>query len=70
VNPQILLDRALELAEMIAQGSPVAIGGSLKAVWKSYELPLTEAYASGIEILIRHRAHYDAVDPRSFHQNA
>jgi enoyl-CoA hydratase/carnithine racemase len=67
VEPEALLDRALALADIVAQGSPAAIAGSLKAVWDAYELPLSEAYANGFDILIRHRAHPDAVEgPAAF----
>ena len=59
--------RALELASIVAEGSPAAIEGSLRAVWESYELPLSRAYSNGFEILIRHRAHPDASEgPAAF----
>jgi len=58
VDPKLLLDPALELAEIIAQ-------------WDSHELPLTEAYANGFENLIPHRGYPDAVRvSRSFHGKA
>jgi len=62
-----LIDRAMELAEFVCQGSPAAIEGSLKAVWESFELSLSQAYENGFDILIRHRAHPDAVEgPAAF----
>ncbi len=60
VAPDALIDRALELAEMAAAGSPAALQASLKAVWDSFEMPLSEAYENGWDILVRHRAHPDA----------
>jgi enoyl-CoA hydratase/carnithine racemase len=67
VEPDQLLARAMELAEIVAKGSPAAIRDSLRAVWDSFELPLAQAYANGFDILIRHRAHPDAVEgPAAF----
>jgi len=67
VSSEGLLHRALELASIVAEGSPAAIEGSLRAVWESYELPLSRAYSNGFEILIRHRAHPDASEgPAAF----
>ena len=61
------LDRAMELAELACAGSPAAVERSLKAIWESYELPLSKAYENGFEILVRHRAHPDAVEgPAAF----
>jgi len=65
--PEALRARALELAHIIAEGSPAAIRTSLKAVWDSFERPLSEAYAHGFDLLIRHRAHPDAAEgPAAF----
>ena len=65
--PDALLPRALELAELASAGSPAAVQRSLQAVWESYELPLSQAYANGFDILVRHRAHPDAVEgPAAF----
>jgi len=60
-----LLERALKLAELACAGSPAAVEASLKAVWDSYEMPLSKAYEHGFDILIRHRAHPDAVEGTS-----
>ena len=64
---EALGERALALAEIIADASPAAVQKSLKAVWESYELPLAEAYKNGFDILIRHRSHPDALEgPAAF----
>ncbi|MDB5575575.1 MAG: enoyl-CoA hydratase/isomerase [Bradyrhizobium sp.] len=67
VAPERLLERALELAEIAAAGSPTAMRRSLQAVWDSFEMPLAQAYDNGWELLIRHRAHPDAAEgPAAF----
>jgi enoyl-CoA hydratase/carnithine racemase len=67
VPAERLLERAMELADLACAGSPAAIEASLKAIWESYELPLSKAYENGFDILIRHRAHPDAVEgPAAF----
>lgn len=59
--------RAIELAQIVAEASPAAVRASLRAVWDSLELPLAKAYEHGFDILIRHRAHPDAVEgPAAF----
>jgi enoyl-CoA hydratase/carnithine racemase len=60
-----LMDRALAIAELACAGSPAAMEASLRAVWESYEMPLSKAYENGFDILIRHRAHPDAVEGTS-----
>jgi enoyl-CoA hydratase/carnithine racemase len=65
--PEKLADRAIELAEIAARVSPQALQSSLKAIWSSLELPLSEAYRKGYEDLVRHRAHPDAIEgPAAF----
>jgi len=68
IVPQTALrDRALELANIIATASPQAVRTSLKAIWDSFELPLSKAYEHGFDLLIRHRAHPDASEgPAAF----
>ncbi|MGE0045476.1 MAG: enoyl-CoA hydratase/isomerase family protein [Hyphomonadaceae bacterium] len=62
-----LRDRAMELARIAASASPAAMRASLKAVWESLEMPLSEAYAKGYEAVVRHRDHPDAAEgPRAF----
>jgi enoyl-CoA hydratase/carnithine racemase len=55
-----LLDRAIELAELCATGSPAAIEVSKRAVWAAMERPLGEAMQHGWEMLLAHRKHPDS----------
>jgi enoyl-CoA hydratase/carnithine racemase len=65
--PDQLLERASELARIIASVSPQAAQKSLEAVWQSFEMPLEEANDRGYEILMRHRDHPDAKEgPMAF----
>ena len=57
-----LMDRALALADAIAQGSPAAVEASMKAIWESLELPLSEAHQNGFRILMDHRKHPDSLE--------
>lgn len=68
VLPQAqLMQRALELARIAASVSPAAVQASLQALWDSFELPLSQAYARGYEAVVRHRAHPDALEgPSAF----
>ncbi len=67
--PEDLDARAMELAQIAASVSPAAVQRSLKAIWGAMELPLEEAYASGFDILIRHRSHPDALEgPKAFRE--
>ncbi|AMK25608.1 enoyl-CoA hydratase/isomerase family protein [Sphingobium sp. TKS] len=62
-----LMPRAMELARIVAAVSPAAVQKSLKAIWDSLEMPLAQAYENGFDILIRHRAHPDALEgPKAF----
>jgi enoyl-CoA hydratase/carnithine racemase len=66
-SPEALLPRAYELARTIAAVSPTAVQTSLRALWGSYELPLSAAYDKGYEMLMRHRDHADASEgPAAF----
>jgi enoyl-CoA hydratase/carnithine racemase len=55
-----LMDRAYALAKIVASVSPAAVQTSLKAVWESFEMPLSQAYDQGYEAVMRHRDHADA----------
>jgi len=67
VDHDRLRERALELGHIAAGVSPAAVQASLKAVWGSLELPLSEAYRRGYEAVVRHREHPDAAEgPRAF----
>jgi enoyl-CoA hydratase/carnithine racemase len=62
VPPDQLLPRAMELARTAASVSPASVRASLKIIWESLEMPLSEAYRRGLEALIRHRAHPDSLE--------
>lgn len=69
VPQEELVDRAMALAEVIANVSPASVQRSLKAVWEAFELPLSKAYENGFDILIRHRSHPDALEgPTAFQE--
>ena len=54
-------------SNIAASVSPEALQTSLKAIWDSLEMPMSEAYAKGYEALVRHRAHPDALEgPTAF----
>lgn len=62
-----LMERAREIAAIIAGVSPQAVQTSLKAVWESFEMPLKDAYDLGWELVMRHRDHPDAKEgPAAF----
>jgi enoyl-CoA hydratase/carnithine racemase len=60
VDPAELLDRAVELAEQAATGSPAAIEASKRAVRGALERPMAEAMQYGWELLLAHRQHPDS----------
>ena len=59
VEPDELVDRAVELGELIATGSPSAILASKKAVRGALERPMAEAMQHGWELLLEFREHPD-----------
>jgi len=62
VEPERLLDRAVELGELAATGSPAAIESSKRAIRASLERPMSEAMERGWELLLAHRQHPDAME--------
>jgi len=67
VEPDELLERAMALATIAARVSPAAVQASLKAIWWSLDMTLSQSYEVGFEMLIRHRAHPDAAEgPAAF----
>jgi enoyl-CoA hydratase/carnithine racemase len=60
VEPARLLDRAIEIAEQAASGSPAAIEASKRAIRGALERPMAEALQHGWELLLGHRAHPDS----------
>ena len=67
VEPERLLDRAVELGELMATGSPAAIEVSKRAIRASLERPMSEAMQYGWELLLAHRDHPDSLEgPKAF----
>jgi enoyl-CoA hydratase/carnithine racemase len=67
VEPERLLERAIELAELAATGSPAAIEASKRAIRGSLEHPMSEAMQHGWELLLAHRQHPDSDEgPHAF----
>jgi enoyl-CoA hydratase/carnithine racemase len=67
VSHDLLLDRALELARFTAAASPATLQISLRAIWESLELGLTDAYNNGYAPLAAHWQHPDAAEgPKAF----
>lgn len=60
VDPDRLLDRAIELAEQAASGSPAAVEASKRAIRGALERPMAEAMQHGWELLLAHRNHPDS----------
>jgi enoyl-CoA hydratase/carnithine racemase len=60
VEPERLLDRAVELGELAATGSPAAIEASKRAIRDSLERPMAEALQHGWEMLLAQREHPDS----------
>lgn len=59
VEPDRLLDRAVELGELIATGSPAAIVESKKAIRGALDRPMHDAMQHGWELLLAFREHPD-----------
>jgi enoyl-CoA hydratase/carnithine racemase len=57
-----LLARAFHLADIAAAVSPATVQASLRAIWESFELPLSQAYDRGYEFIRAHREHPDALE--------
>jgi enoyl-CoA hydratase/carnithine racemase len=60
VEPERLLDRAIELAEQAATGSPAAIESSKRAIRGALERPISDAMQHGWKLLLAHREHPDS----------
>jgi enoyl-CoA hydratase/carnithine racemase len=60
VEPPDLLDRAMELAEQAASGSPAAIEASKRAIVGALDRPMRDAMQHGWELLLAHRQHPDS----------
>jgi enoyl-CoA hydratase/carnithine racemase len=67
VEPEKLLDRAIELAEVAATGSPAAIEASKRAIRGALQRPMAEAMQHGWELMLAHREHPDNLEgPKAF----
>jgi enoyl-CoA hydratase/carnithine racemase len=60
VEPERLLDRAVQVAELAASGSPAAVEASKRAIRGALERPMAEAMQHGWELLLAHREHPDS----------
>jgi (E)-benzylidenesuccinyl-CoA hydratase len=60
VQPERLLDRAVELGELVATGSPAAVAASKQAIRDSLDRPMRDALQHGWEMLLAHREHPDS----------
>jgi len=60
VAPERLLDRAIELGELAATGSPAAIEASKRAIRGALERPMADAMQHGWELLLAQREHPDS----------
>lgn len=67
VEPEQLRERAMELAEIAACGSPAAVEASKRAIRGALDRPMAQALQHGWELLLAHREHPDSVEgPRAF----
>jgi enoyl-CoA hydratase/carnithine racemase len=67
VEPERLLDRAIELAEQAASGSPSAIEQSKRAIRGALDQPMADAMQHGWELLLAFRGHPDSFEgPQAF----
>lgn len=60
VEPDLLLERAMALAEQAASGSPAAIEASKRAIIGALDRPMRDALQHGWELLLAHREHPDS----------
>ncbi len=59
VPKERLVDRALELAALIAEGSPAAIATTKQALWESLDVGMRDALEIGQRAIASHRGHPD-----------
>jgi len=57
-----LMPRAMEIGQIASSVSPTAVQASIRAIWSSMNLFLTDAYNAGYEAIGNHRAHPDAYE--------
>ena len=67
VPQEELLGRAEELAERIKRNAPLAVAGTIKAMWRSLNLGVEDAVVLSVEIADRNRLTEDYREgPRAF----
>lgn len=67
VPKEQLLSAARAVAEKIAANSPTAVRLAKRALWESFEYPLTQALDNAAKIMAEYRGHPDLVEgPRAF----
>ncbi len=67
VPKEKLMDRALEIANMIARNSPAAIVRTRRAIWESLDRGLHDGLEHGWELIQEHWGHPDQLEgPRAF----
>ena len=57
-----LMDRAHELARLIARNSPAAVSATKQALWESLNFGMEEALERGQAFIARHRTHPDVAE--------
>jgi E-phenylitaconyl-CoA hydratase len=63
-----LLDRAMELAGLVASNSPMAVQASLRDLWSALDLPAAEAVSQALASTDRWRHHPDSVEGAAAHR--
>ena len=70
LEPEKLLDRALELAGLIAKNAPTAVAESKKAIWESLNLGDGDAEAMGQKLIQQYAGHSDSKEAESAKRDA
>jgi enoyl-CoA hydratase/carnithine racemase len=67
VEPERLLDRAIELAEAAAAASPSAVEATKRGIYSTLDRPISEAMQYGWDLLLGFRDHPDNLEgPKAF----
>jgi enoyl-CoA hydratase/carnithine racemase len=61
-SPETLRERAIEIATLVASNSPAAVEQSIRALWETLDLPLSEALAASLRRSASMRGHPDSVE--------
>ena len=66
-SPDALREAALDVANKVASNSPAAVEQSLRLMWETLELPLSEALAASLRRSAELRGHTDSIEgPRAW----